>query len=218
MVASVFLVLGSICLRKSDSDSRSFGGPKLASLICPPSERQFRSSHSEEALGACSSEASSCFFNLAWFILLPFFWRAQMMAFFKLWTWNNCLFEFARSLHNPTSSKAVASPNDQCDGHGEHGEQHHLGTSGWTKNSSQKVKGSVPDEADVWILQGRQICQSQVACNLRSLGGSPFQAMKKSFRVQKFRMWGCKLVRYIQIRFVHPLGLTLTHQKMSLKP
>lgn len=126
--------------------------------------------------------------------------------------------EFARSLHNPTSSKAVASPNDQCDGHGEHGEQHHLGTSGWTKNSSQKLKGSVPDEADVWILQGRQICQSQVACNLRSLGGSPFQAMKKSFRVQKFRTWGCKLVRYIQIRFVHPLGLTLTHQKMSLKP
>lgn len=149
-----------------------------------------------------------CLFSggLKWWHFLSF--ELEITAFF----------EFARSLHNPTSSKAVASPNDQCDGHGEHGEQHHLGTSGWTKNSSQKLKGSVPDEADVWILQGRQICQSQVACNLRSLGGSPFQAMKKSFRVQKFRTWGCKLVRYIQIRLVHPLGLTLTHQKMSLKP
>mmetsp|Transcript_5838 Transcript_5838/g.6535 ORF Transcript_5838/g.6535 Transcript_5838/m.6535 type:complete len:91 (+) Transcript_5838:104-376(+) len=48
------------------------------------------------------------------------------------------------------ASKAVASPNDQCDGHGEHGEQHH--------------------KANAGVLQGRQICQGQVRRNLRGVG------------------------------------------------
>ena len=83
------------------------------------------------------------------------------------------------------SSKAVASPNDQCDGHREHGEQNHLrfatvqdcpSSNSYHQLSSCHVVSHhlrihfwVPYEADVWVFQWRQICQGQVGGNLRGL-------------------------------------------------